>query len=109
MESVLVNAGTNKAEGGCTTGDCQPLHLQRKSQQVPTSLADTLGLVNASPLKKVSVPFELLIFTLAPGLSESVYKPFKSKFSISYGFVVLLEISPIGFQGHMLWGLLFPL
>lgn len=107
MESVLVNAGTNKAQGGCTTGDCQPLHLRRKSQQVPASLAHTLGLVNASPLKTVSVPFELLIFTLAPGLSESVHKPFK--FSISYGLVVLLEISPIGFQGQMLWGLLFPL
>lgn len=81
--------------------------LWRKSQQVPASLAHTLGLVNASPLKTVSVPFELLIFTLAPGLSESVHKPFK--FSISYGLVVLLEISPIGFQGQMLCRLLFPL
>lgn len=70
--------------------------------------AATLRLANESPLKEVLVPFTVA-FPLGPGLSEPAHKPFKRRFSIPYGSVVLLEVSPIGFPSQMLWGLLFPL
>lgn len=38
------------------------------------------------------------VFSLGPGANESVYKPFKSKFSIPCSSVVFLDIVPTGFQ-----------
>lgn len=49
-------------------------------------------------------PFQTVDFIQGPGASVSVHQPFKNRVSISYSPMVVLEVSPIGFQCQVLWG-----
>ena len=45
--------------------------------------------------------FQTAAFVMGPGVSESAGEPFKDGNS---GTMILLHISPIGFQSQMFWG-----
>lgn len=49
-----------------------------------------------------------LAFALHPGASISSHEPFKSRISDPYSPMVLLDLSPAGFQSQMFWGLVSP-
>ena len=75
-----------------------------RSRAPPPPLQETLqdqqvGLAQA-PIKLLLLPLVLVCVILCV--------PFKSEVSVSPSPVELLQLSPIGFQSHMLWRLLFP-
>ena len=49
--------------------------------------------------------FQTAAFLLDAELSQSACEPFKGGNSIPYSPMILLDISPIGFQSQMFWGL----
>lgn len=52
--------------------------------------------------------FQTGVLALDAGSRESLWKPFKSNFSIPYSSMVLLDITPVGSQSHTFWGLIPP-
>ena len=51
--------------------------------------------------------YQVTAFALRPSVHEALCVPFESKVSISPSPVGLLQLSPIGLQSQMLWGLVF--
>lgn len=49
-----------------------------------------------------------LAFALHPGASISSHEPFKSRISDPHSPMVLLDLSPVGFQSQMFWGVNSP-
>lgn len=56
-------------------------------------------------LHKQSSQFQTAASALGPRGSESVCEPFKSGSSVLYSPLGLLDVSLIGFQSEMFWGI----
>ena len=52
--------------------------------------------------------FQTVAFVLDCQVGESACKSFKSGISIPYSPLVFLDVSPVGFQSQMFWGLISP-
>lgn len=117
-------SGTNKLEVEFQNGTSQHQKstLERESKNGTLQLSLTLERVTTNfclakrsfkSRKWLSFTYSLGTFqtgvlALDSGAWASLCKPFKSKFSIPYSFMVLLGITLTGSQSHTFWGLISP-
>lgn len=48
-----------------------------------------------------------MVFLLGLGASETKYKPFRKRMSVSYSILGPLDFNPIGFLSQMFWAIIF--